>query len=176
MARPLKWTKEKVKKLAKDLDQWRTRPDAIVLEQFCNENDIYPELISRLENKKEEDEQTYFHPEFRQALKRARAAGVAHAVEALLAGGASAGGMIFILKNISDMRDKKEIDLGNKDGESFKFKVTGEEAEAIEWGVRRMMGTGGKIESDVKNGTQKGRKTRRKSTGKSKSKARSSKK
>lgn len=98
--RPPKWTKEKIEGLIGNLEEWAQHPSSLVLEQFCAQNGLYPELISRFADRNER---------FSQALKRAKASCVSHAVEALASGAAPAG-MIFLLKNISDMRDRKEVE------------------------------------------------------------------
>ena len=110
---PSKWTEDRVAELGAQLDQWRMSPTNFLLVKFCDENDIYPALLSRLADK---------HDNFYQALKRAKAHQEAVVAEAMLAGEMPAAGAIFALKNLAGWRDEHKHEVqGNITIELVKF-------------------------------------------------------
>jgi hypothetical protein len=102
---PSIWTEKKIGSLAQKLNVWRRSHTNFLLAKFCDENDVYPELLSRLANK---------NRKFRQALKAAKAHQEAVLSEGGINGEFNPAVTIFLLKNVAGYRDKQEVDHTTK--------------------------------------------------------------
>lgn len=98
---PWKWTDERIEALADKLDDWRRIHTNFLLAKFCDEQDIYPQLLSELAHKNER---------FSEALKAAKAHQEAVLSEGGLMGEHNPSMAIFLLKNVAGYRDKQDID------------------------------------------------------------------
>lgn len=103
--RPKKYTDEFIKDLADKMINWfKSDKDNIFLEDFMIEQDLYSELCSIFAKRNDY---------FLQSLKRVKAIQKQRILRLGLEGEWDKTLVIFTLKNVSDMRDKKEIEMNS---------------------------------------------------------------
>lgn len=102
---PSKWKDDEIAALADKLLTWSEVHTNFLLAKFCDEHNVYPDLLSRLAKR---------NKGFRRALKKAKAHQEAVLSEGGVNGEFNPAVTIFLLKNVAGYRDKKDIDHTTK--------------------------------------------------------------
>lgn len=99
MARPKKWTDERIEALAADIEAWYADNDAYLWGVYMTKHKLPLEYISRFSS---------VNSTFRQTIKRVEALQEQRLVEQAMRNKANAAVAIFVLKNKHGYADKQE--------------------------------------------------------------------
>lgn len=105
MARPKKWTPERIAELQKDFEEYYKDEDKLFLQEFCVDNGYSPQLISELSAMSET---------FSEAVKRTNQFLEQRLVKAALKQKYNPVFTMFVLKNKHGWVDKQEIKTENR--------------------------------------------------------------